>query len=982
MTMRSNKRLAAALWLAISTAGTIVPATAFADDGGSAYAQATIDLSGPIGSVTIGNGMYVTLDEAAIGPSDNGRLAFFTLTFHNDGGTDRSMLDYWVRVTGSGGERLTVKTMAQDKDKTRIPAYGQLTQHVYASIDESQALSDLAVQFIQWDFGAPDYERRLGTIAIPSDYGAAVAVGSARTTFVSGTNLQWSLSPGGLQVGSSGDKTTALVSVSLANTGMRSIALPGYSYTLVTADGLSYPLAVLNASEIELGPRIGNVLQLSGTLPNDAALQGAQLVASQRDESLKADVPIVALTLPEATKPTAAAPANVHRAIQLKQSGTSIDTSVKLAAVQENADAYAATIVFAVENTGFKSAVLPNYSYALQTPDGYTYPLVAAGAKEVTIAPRETKELQLTGTVPLKQPLDGWSLVVTLPSGAGGQTALPVAAYGLPAFASGTGTTGAAAERIEVAGGTIEAAVKRSSVSRNDTESIVNVFLTFANKGAKPVTVPSYSFAMLTKEGFAYPATAAGMNGLVLQPQMSKEVQLTVTMPLAVSVADLQLSMRQPADGNAGNGNGSGGGNGFGYPVAVFAVPQANASLVSIGTPYPFTSQAGDSYAATLNGIQRLPWDDQDIIAAELTVANPGAAALQVPSLSGYFLLDGSIRVDAQLKQLDNSIAVPTGGSIHTMLYAKVPYTTAFADIKLVLQEQATAAAPTTLAEFRHNADLMAIPVTAPGEPYRVASVGKQSEWSASDIRVYEGANDDLLYTELKQRNLEKRIVSAGKLVGYWKAPDGTYYPVTISTLSGKLNPGAEAVLAVWGTVPKGTQTAGMELLAGEAIIGAAAGAQPDAYIRAVEMGLTPAAPASQSFSTLTLSPYSLVISNIKSLPGGIANGFTFSFDYTLSKGTALVPELPADKQHKLVLVLTDSQGHKYEQKISLDTTVPADGLVLGNGTYSFSKTDLDPLFYNKVSLAQQYTLTVYDELQGYRRALAAQSFSWYNLGN
>lgn len=980
MTMRLNKRLAAALWLAISTAGTIAPASVFADDGGSAYAQASVDASGPIGSVTIGSGMYVTLDEAATGPSDSGRLAFFTLTFHNDGGADQSMLDYWVRVTGSGGERLTVKTMAQDKDKTRIPAHGQLTQHVYASIDESQSLSDLSVQFIQWDFGAPDYERKLGSIAIPAGYGAAAAVGSARTTSVSGTNLQWSIAAEGFQIGSSGDKTTALISVSLANTGARSIPLPGYGYSLVTADGLSYPLAVLNASEIELGPRIGNVLQLSGTLPNDAALQGARLVASQRDESLKADVPIVALTLPDATKPIAAAPANVHRAIQLKQSGTAIDTSVKLASVQEMADAYAATIVFAIENTGFKSAALPGYSYALQTPDGYTYPLAVAGAANVTIAPRETKELQLTGTVPLKQPLGGWSLVVTLPSGAGGQTALPVAAYGLPDFVSDTSTAGTAKERIDVPGGTIEASVKRSSVSRNDTESIVNVFLTFENKGAKPVTVPAYSFAMLTKEGFAYPATASGLNGMILQPQQSKEVQLTVSMPLSVSVADLQLSMRQPSNGNAGSG--SGGDSGFGYTVAVFAVPPTNASLVSIGTAYPFASHAGDSYTATLNGIQRLPWDDQDIIAAELTIGNPGSTALQVPSLSGYFLLDGSIRVDAQLKQLDSSITVPAAGGIHTMLYAKVPYTTAFADIKLVLQEQTTGAAPATLAEFRHNADLMAIPVTAPGETYRVASMGKQSEWSASDVRVYEGANDDLVYTELKQRNLEKRIASAGKLVGYWKAQDGTYYPVTISTLSGKLNPGAEAALAVWGTVPKGTPTAGLELLVGEAVTGSAAGAQPDAYIRAVEMGLTPAAAASQSLSTLSLSPYSLAISNIKSLPGGIVNGFTFSFDYTLSKGTALVPELPADKQHKLVLVLTDSQGHKYEQKISLDTAAPAEGLVQGNGTYSFSKTDLDPLFYSKISQAQQYTLTVYDELQGYRRALAAQSFSWYNLGS
>jgi hypothetical protein len=207
------------------------------------------------------------------------------------------------------------------------------------------------------------------------------------------------------------------------------------------------------------------------------------------------------------------------------------------------------------------------------------------------------------------------------------------------------------------------------------------------------------------------------------------------------------------------------------------------------------------------------------------------------------------------------------------------------------------------------------------------------------------------------------------------------YYPITMTSPSPKINPNSSSVIALWGVLPTGIPMSELTLLIGEAVVGAPpAGRAPaaaNAFVKAVEMPMPSEVPALQTLNSLQIKPYIISLSNIKTRLAS-AQSFTYSFDYTITKDpiSAHIPLLPVGASHKLILQLTDSQGQKYEQKINLDTT---DGLSLGSSNYSFTKTDSDLFFLSKMQLAQQYTLKIYDDFQGYRLLLTTQTFNWNN---
>jgi hypothetical protein len=170
-----------------------------------------------------------------------------------------------------------------------------------------------------------------------------------------------------------------------------------------------------------------------------------------------------------------------------------------------------------------------------------------------------------------------------------------------------------------------------------------------------------------------------------------------------------------------------------------------------------------------------------------------------------------------------------------------------------------------------------------------------------------------------------------------------------------------------------------LSLLIGKAVVGApstqGAAVTVNAFVKAVEMPIPTESQALQPLNSLQIKPYTISLSNIKTQLA-TAQSFTFSFDYTLTKDpiSAHIPQLPEGISHKLILQLTDSQGQRYEQIIELDTS---NGLGVGSGNYSFTKTDSDQFFLSKMLLTQQYTLKIYDEFQGYRLLLTTQAFKW-----
>jgi hypothetical protein len=652
--------------------------------------------------------------------------------------------------------------------------------------------------------------------------------------------------------------------------------------------------------------------------------------------------------------------------------GTSLKTAVTRVAVKKNDENYLVTVYYSMENVGLKSVKLPVFAFDIHTSEGYIYPLDVAPLKDLTIAPKVKKEVQLNATIPISVLPKNWTLLVTKEDAT--VKTLPVANYALPQATddSAGGSVEDSVRPIDISGTSVATSISRASVSKTETNYLTNIFFTFANNGAKAVTLPNYLFNVKTKEGLIYPLVAAGLKDISLNPKESKEFQLSVSIPISVDVGELELQLIQPTAAGVDSS--------FNYPIASYIVPPATSQEVSIGAEYPYTNKNG-SYSAKLTSIQRLPWEDQDIISAEITINNKGAASAPPIKLQGYYMLDGNIKIDANLLQLDSIVSLPTKSSSNYVLMSKIPYTSQFSTLKLVLQEKTSDTVSETIAEFNGNADLMALPTIAKGESYQLQNVGKSSELKITNLYTYKGTTNDLYYLELDMKSLEKRFTAASKLATYLKTKDDLYFPAAISDVTQKISPGGKAVMAIWSELPQGFKAGDLELMIGLADSrttgsGETTTTSVDGYYRVAKMVLPDEnTTVKSSPDGLAIQPYTIGLSNFKSFPS--SSPFNVTFDANLLKNSNSSPELGANT-HKLVVEITDSLSNKYEKSFDLDKD-----LKLGKNSMTIPITFNDDLnkgieFMNSINRNKSYTIQVYDEIKGYRKLLSTSSASWF----
>ncbi|MGO4276020.1 hypothetical protein AB4Z22_40360, partial [Paenibacillus sp. TAF58] len=217
----------------------------------------------------------------------------------------------------------------------------------------------------------------------------------------------------------------------------------------------------------------------------------------------------------------------------------------------------------------------------------------------------------------------------------------------------------------------------------------------------------------------------------------------------------------------------------------------------SVGKEYSFISKSG-VYTTQLNGLHRLPWEDQDLLTADLTLSNKGEESLPIPKLSGYFLLDGAVKIDAKLIQTAKVIGLGAGASVNLQIAGKVPYTYEFSQIKLVLQENegetppsgtgtgTSSTAATDVLEFSTQAELQAIPFIGMGQSYTSNDIGRKAKYVIRSVSTYEDKTNIMYSAMVEATNLEKRFTNVSKFVANFRSSDGTVFPATIAEVKNK----------------------------------------------------------------------------------------------------------------------------------------------------------------------------------------------------
>lgn len=528
---------------------------------------------------------------------------------------------------------------------------------------------------------------------------------------------------------------------------------------------------------------------------------------------------------------------------------------------------------------------------------------------------------------------------------------------------------------IQIAKAPVNTSVKKFSLSRNDKYIFPYVTVEMQNVGSASVKLPDMQYYMMTDSGILYPLQASGVTkDAVMDPFAVKEGTLTASIPVAVAQSNWKLVVAQNIQVDSKT---------ITLPMGIFRIPSTEANEVSVGTEYEFSTVDG-TYTAKLNSVMRYPWEDQDILAANLTIGNPSSESLPLPQFGGYFKLDDNVKLEAKAIVMDEVIGLPKGTSANVQIVAKLPYTYTFTDLKLFLQEQIkpesngedaqTAAKTNDLLQFVHHSDLMNIPTAMLGEKYAYGSIGRSSALTVRSVLTFDDQVEDLFVAQLLVENKEKRFADISKLIAYFETWDGTMFPATLSEIKDKVKPEGAALFEVSTTLPHGYNTSGMRLLVGEAVKDGALAKdkENDGYVNPVYLTLPEEhkEPAAQ-LTEIDMFPYTFSLSRIGTYFDDFMNDkLALEFDYELKKNSLTVSNT---ENHKVILEIQDKDSDvKVEKEYILDKD-----LKIGKDHMKEQLTVKDL----KISLEniQKYKFNVYYDLgTGHRKLMASKELSWF----
>ncbi|MFD0697286.1 hypothetical protein ACFQZT_24745 [Paenibacillus sp. GCM10027628] len=541
---------------------------------------------------------------------------------------------------------------------------------------------------------------------------------------------------------------------------------------------------------------------------------------------------------------------------------------------------------------------------------------------------------------------------------------------------------------VSIGGTDVKASIKKFISNKNEKYYVPTVYLTLENAGSNTVTIPSYLFSIRTSEGLLYPLEAKGIKDLKINPKENKEIQLSGSIPVAVAPDNWQLTIAEPIADLKLN-----------VSVAAFQLPQVTqGDGGSVGKEYTFTNKSG-VYTTQLNALHRLPWEDQDILTADLTLSNKGDQSLPIPNLTGYFLLDDAVKIEAKVIQTSKVIGLGAGANVNLQLAGKVPYTYDFSHIKLVLQEKEGTTSTTStgtgtdggtvtdVLEFSTQAELQAIPYIGMGQAYTLNDVGRKTKYVVRSVSTYADKTNVMYSAMVEATNLEKRFTNVSKLVANFRSSDGTVFPANVAEVKNKVSPTGKALLNVWASLPKGYSTANMSLLLGDAVtdgkLSEGDKAVADSYVNPVSYWLPEEnKDVKKTLANVELFPYTININKIGTSIDG--SNFTLKFNYELTKEK--LTEINTEG-HNLLLVFEDGGGEKsFEKKfdfkdfdvINGDSTADEDTKIRLGKRENFKISISDAGLIFRTQFLKQYTLSIYDEFQGQRKLLASQKADWF----
>jgi hypothetical protein len=497
------------------------------------------------------------------------------------------------------------------------------------------------------------------------------------------------------------------------------------------------------------------------------------------------------------------------------------------------------------------------------------------------------------------------------------------------------------------------------------------LMLRLLNKGKASIRLTGFQYALRTSSGAMYPLEIVSSGEKQsLQPDIGLELQLKANqLPASLEGELWDLVVTQPVAITAESK--------LDYPIASLRIATDPLVVPLLGGSVAYTNTNG-TYSIKAEQVDRFPWEDQDILTANVSLSHTYAEALPFPELTAYYELDGGVKVEAKVIKTDRSVGVPPATDVHVQIVSKIPYTYPFASGKLVLQEKTAESANEEIARFQLPPSQIMLPTVPFGKSQFITVAGRSASYAPREIHTFTDGASNLFEVQVEVANLEKRSNTIPKLTAFFKTANDALYATKIREVKQKLNPQGKALLSFSNKLPKDLDVKGMKLVIGESVTGQAISGsedKADAYINAVQMDLPlENTTVSPTLKELDFYPYTISLSNINTWLD--RKEMRINFTYELTKDTYYETSTEGSK---LVIQFEDGNDNVHIDEVFYLETAPEDEdkrLKLGVYDYRISRADERLIF--KIESLKQFKLNIYHEFQGKRKLLGSQTMDWF----
>ncbi|MGN7763929.1 hypothetical protein [Paenibacillus sp. 22594] len=352
-----------------------------------------------ISSIVIGSGVTASLENVNIWTQTGGNILTYTVKYSNAGGTGANLLRYFSRVVTPEGSVIPGTPVTADALKKKVGANETLQVTYYVNVGQSKSLQGMKIAMYVWDPKAKGYLRQAGTFAVPANYSTTVASGKSLSTLMN--DIPVTAAAESLQIFKFSGKVYAKVGLSLTNKGSKVLGDPGYTAYLVSASGTSFELSLSSTQDgYKIQPQEKKSIYYLAEIPAYLKTDNMKLLFTQKDVTLKLELPGASFKLPAATSPNLVVGNGAIKTIIVNSN--TIETKLSNASVYADKASAAWSFQLELKNTGNKAVTLPTYELAVKSAKGRTFPVNAKALNGITLRPLEVKVIPLTAAVPLE----------------------------------------------------------------------------------------------------------------------------------------------------------------------------------------------------------------------------------------------------------------------------------------------------------------------------------------------------------------------------------------------------------------------------------------------------------------------------------------------------------------------------------------------------------------------------------------------------